>query len=502
MSHATESCCSESIQSVHPTAGSSIKRIGAALSGAVLRLMLCAGLQLAVPSMTAAQASDPGVVSDSAPVTQTESSMASPMAVTGATYYVSRNGNNADGRSWATAWSAPDKINWSVMRPGDIVELDGGAGGMTYSSSQIAPTVNGAAGAPITIRVSTQTGHNGPVTLFGGRSTLLPYCGQTSYTFQTSGVQAIGINLNGRAYITVDGGKWHGLHVYGYNKFGVELQGSNHIILRNLEINDNGTASNSTGSWEPDQEGIHLAGDNNLVERADIYDNGQDSLQSSGDFSNFTLAWSYLHATRTDPSGNLWNACRHVDGIQVWSGSPSGLTVHDSIISGGMQGLLLGDTNGLVNNVYVYNTLLFGASNANIHTNDTVHAFNGWRIDHVTSVRGVGAGWVNIRFRSSTNDLKITNSIFYGGSMMDVPASGTYSNNCQYQVPQGVSVGQNVDPKFTSMASGDYALLSGSPCAGKGSSITSVAQFLQLVGSSEPLPRPLIRKVFVPYVER
>ena len=448
------------------------KRIGAALS-----LALCIGLQLGAPNLLMAQEPNPNAPS----ALDGASTQAVTGAVTGMMYYVSKSGNNTDGRSWATAWSAPNKINWSVIKPGDVVELDGGTGGVTYSNSQIAPTVNGTASAPITIRVSKQAGHNGPVTLFGGRSTLLPYCGQTSYSYQTSGVQTIGINMSGRAYITVDGGKWHGLHVYGYNKHGVELSGSDHVTISNVEINDNGTASNSSGSWQPDQEGVHLAGTNNVLKLADVHDNGQDSLQSSGDFGNFVLSWSYLHSTRKDPKGNLWNACRHVDGIQVWKGSPSGLTVHDSIISGGMQGLLLGDASGMVNNVNIYNVLFFGTSNASIHTNDTVHAFKGWTIDRVTSVRAVGANWVNVRFKSSTNEIKITNSIFYGGTRMDVPPGGTYSNNCQYQIPQGVAVGQNVDPKFVNMTSGNYALSSGSPCAGKGSSIKSVEQFLKMV---------------------
>lgn len=43
----------------------------------------------------------------------------------GATWFVSKNGNNSDGRSWSTAWNELDRINWSLVRPGDTVLIDG-----------------------------------------------------------------------------------------------------------------------------------------------------------------------------------------------------------------------------------------------------------------------------------------------------------------------------------------------------------------------------------------
>ena len=42
-------------------------------------------------------------------------------------YYISKNGNNGDGLSWATAWNELDKINWSVIEPGDTILIDGGS---------------------------------------------------------------------------------------------------------------------------------------------------------------------------------------------------------------------------------------------------------------------------------------------------------------------------------------------------------------------------------------
>ena len=42
-------------------------------------------------------------------------------AATGRTFYVSKAGNNADGRGWASAWNELDQIRWDQLRPGDTV---------------------------------------------------------------------------------------------------------------------------------------------------------------------------------------------------------------------------------------------------------------------------------------------------------------------------------------------------------------------------------------------
>ena len=39
-------------------------------------------------------------------------------------WYVSKKGNNSDGRSWATAWNKLDRINWSVVQSGDTILME------------------------------------------------------------------------------------------------------------------------------------------------------------------------------------------------------------------------------------------------------------------------------------------------------------------------------------------------------------------------------------------
>src|SRR5439155_3597370 len=50
-----------------------------------------------------------------------------PTQAAGTNYYVSRSGNNADGRSWATAWNELNQIKWNVVRAGDTISVDGGS---------------------------------------------------------------------------------------------------------------------------------------------------------------------------------------------------------------------------------------------------------------------------------------------------------------------------------------------------------------------------------------
>jgi hypothetical protein len=80
------------------------------------------------------------------------------------TFYVSRNGNNADGLSWATAWNELSRINWGAVAPGDTILVDGGAVacpalgpgyncGMVYNST-LSVNKSGTSGAPITIRLA------------------------------------------------------------------------------------------------------------------------------------------------------------------------------------------------------------------------------------------------------------------------------------------------------------------------------------------------------------
>ena len=429
----------------------------------------------------------------------------------GSIYYVSKSGNNTDGLSWRTAWNELDQINWNLIRPGDTVLLDGGSTNMVYTSTLTVKT-DGVVNAPITIRLATEAGKNGQARIFGGRSILLPYCHQKEYSYQTDGVRARGINIDNHKYIIIDGTKLRGVVIYGHNYNGIQLNVySSNITLRNLEIYDNGLAVYHTNSstadlvqntWYPDRQGLGLAGSDHLLDRLIIHDNGQDSIQQVGykfPINNVTLKNSWLYNERKDPSGQVWNYCVHPDGIQIYGGGDSyNITVADSVIGPGfMHGVLLGDSNAVVHNVTIRNSLLFGAGNLNISTNSKItKTANNWLIENVTSDKP-NRGYGNILFRvpagGDGSQLTIRNSILTGGYRLDVPTNGNYDeSNYYYGIQTATDVGIEADPKYTHHNSygaisleANFTLAPSSPASGKGSKITSVVQLLSVLDSNQ-----------------
>jgi hypothetical protein len=82
------------------------------------------------------------------------------------TYYVSKNGNNLNGLSWQHAWNELDQIQWTAVKSGDVILLDGGTTSMTYSTQLNYPS--GTASVVITTGIGTD--HSGQVIIDGTNS--------------------------------------------------------------------------------------------------------------------------------------------------------------------------------------------------------------------------------------------------------------------------------------------------------------------------------------------
>lgn len=81
----------------------------------------------------------------------------------GTNWYVSTTSSgNASGDSWANK-RILSNFNWSQVQPGDVVYIDGGTNGLTYTTNLI-PTKSGTSGNPITITRGVEAGHNGTPT--------------------------------------------------------------------------------------------------------------------------------------------------------------------------------------------------------------------------------------------------------------------------------------------------------------------------------------------------
>jgi hypothetical protein len=406
-------------------------------------------------------------------------------------YYVSPSGNDTDGTSWANAWNTVSAIKWSMVQPGATVFLDGGTSGVTYTSTLVVGR-SGTAAAPITVRVSPQPGHSGPVRIFGGRTIPLPYCGQTDYRLQTDQVRTNGIVFDNAANVIIDGGRWDGLAIYGHDGDGVLFNGAeSNDTLRNTEVYDNGTAEqDSAGAWSTDAAGIRPRGRHLTFDQVDVHDNGQDAFQSGGPLNDITIQHSWLHFARENPlqpSGSAFNTpCTHQDGLQIYGGGhQSGVDIRDSVLGPGlMEGLMLGDVGANISSVTVSNSLVInGAHNGLIGYAGQTQ--NNWTIDHVTvfmNTRQDALSWVG-------NDSTVTTSIFYGGGFYLPRGLAASEGNCLWRTTgrSDPIKGQVADPLFetdvgtfgprpslTTQARADFALQPPTPCPGAGSSITSI----------------------------
>jgi hypothetical protein len=438
-------------------------------------------------------------------------------ATTGNVHYVSKNGTNGDGLSWATAWNELNQINWSTVQPGDIILIDGGSTGMTYMST-LTVGKSGLQGLPITVQRATDPGHNGTVIFFGGSTTPLPYCGQTAWT-PPANTLGYGIQMNGNSWVNIDGGTWNGIQVYGFTYRAIYFSGGeSNDIMSNMEVHDNGSAYQVNGTWWGEHPGIGLYGGNftNLAFRyMNIHDNGEDNFQSSGSVNGFTVEYSWLHYTRTVPGvpSEAYNLCSHNDGLQIFGATNAGtnITFQHDILGPGL-------TNGLIfqpqeTNVTLKNSLILDPG-SNVTVENTGSASN-WTIDHVTSIGQSD----NLTLEGSGNT--VTNSIFYDGNLLLNSSVADSANNCQWRTASNTNElsGQTVAPQFVTdlssypavtgditqypalslLQNGDFSLQNGSPCAGLGSPITSVNQFLTIVSNETTLtPVPTSYPTFTP----
>jgi hypothetical protein len=424
------------------------------------------------------------------------------------TWYVSKSGNDSSGNSWTNAWNELNQINWSEVQPGDTIQIDGGSNGMTYATA-LSIGKSGTSGNPITIEQSNASGHNGPITIFGGNTVTLPYCGQTSWGGTTTGALGDAIQMNGNSYVTISGNQWDGIDITGFVFVAVSFTGGeSNDMLSNLEVNDNGSAFQSSGAWYPEYPGIGFYGSspvsNLIFNHIQGYDNGEDNFQGDVALNGVTIENSWLHYTRTMPGepSTSYNLCVHNDGLQLFgSSNGSGLTFNSDVLGPGL-------TNGFItqpeeDNVTITNTLVIDpGSNVTVENN----AANNWIITHDTFVGQDD----NLTLEGGTGH-QVNHNIFYAGNLPLTGASFTASNNCEYRVTEGGgTLGATIaNPEFMTDLSGyptptsdvpdnypaisflqsaDFSLQSGSPCTGLGSSITSVSNFLSSVGSSDTTP--------------
>ena len=390
-------------------------------------------------------------------------------------YYVSPFGNGANGLSWATAWRDTSLIDWSVIRQGAKIVLDGGASTCSVSPYDFEPSkpnpgvTCGQRYSPfsigrsgITIERSSASGHNGTVVIDGGRNIPLPYCGQTRYTAATHA--SIGIDLNGHSEVTVNGMVRSGIVVRGAEN-GVVMGDGGHDALRNMEIFDNGYAISHSWGYSSDGNGVLMGGEGNVYDRLLVHDNGQDPFHSDAagyDESGSAVDNSWLGALRAHPRypGEPFNdlqasghdpGCTHADGVQIFAPGTtmSALSFNSDVVGPGVnQGLYPSDrgTGTTFNDITIKNSLFLDAASANISTDNPVH---GWNLSHDTLVATQGGLEIP---SNGTNTM--TDVIKYGGYASTQGGSWVTSRNAWYGGDPLPGAASHLNPGFLAAPTG------------------------------------------------
>lgn len=407
-------------------------------------------------------------------------------------YYVSKAGNNLDGLSWETAWNELDQIQWSHIQAGAVITIDGGLNGMRYET-ELELGASGTESAPIQILVSTEIGHQGQVTFFGGRANDLPYCGQEDYEdLPPEQMRDIGIRSNNHDFVSINGQTWRGILIHGYRVSGIRIEEeSSNIHVQYVEVYNNGEAEEHSRGWSSSHAGIGLAGENITFRRVIVHDNGQDAFQSlDGDnnLHNFSLEQSWLYNGRRHPTvDESANYCTHTDGIQLYDGGDiSGITIQESIIGPGFtQNILFGQTRTRggswadVHDVIFQDVVFTKAADNNVMGYRNTDSRN-WLLDRVT-IDCLETKSHCLRIDNSNHTVR--DSIIVNGLITFPDGLDDYNGNCVWN-SEGFDIGAEAEPLFVDVSLSDlFALDDYTPAAKsscRGSRMASVEQLLAL----------------------
>ncbi len=386
---------------------------------------------------------------------------------TGPVYFVAPNGSdsnsNVQARNQNTPWRTISKAA-SVLSPGDTVKVRAG----TYRE-KVAPANSGNATA--------------------GYITFMAYPGETPIidsvgTFSPNPGYDAPFRVNNRSYI-----KFIGFRIPSSDGFGVLVQASDHIEIRNNTISQ----TRHSGISTPDSTYIVI--DGNDVGYANTSMNQESiSLPST---TNFEVSNNKVHhgfkegidAKESSSYGKIFSnevyAMARV-GIYLdgYGATQSNIDIFNNIVrdanpnssGAGEDGIRVGnERGGSENNIRIYGNIVFNARRSGIAidswtSNASVPTFSNIAIvNNTTYGNGIAVGnpsGFGIRVSTPINltGLVVRNNI----------AVGNKSNGIS-PLPTGQSVGNNFvagDPQFVSSATRDFRLRLGSPAINTGTPIS------------------------------
>lgn len=359
-----------------------------------------------------------------------------------ADWYVSKNGNNSAGSSWATAWNELNQINWSLIQAGDNVYIDGGSMSMRYATG-LTVGKGGSNSGRIKIIRSEEAGHNGTV-----------YIGNTIY-----------VNY---PYVTIDG--------KDRNKFIIDYSGSGYIVrnppggnyfeFKNTSIN---TEFKDSTPWGTPFYSDSL---NVLVSKARFEStNNEDQIKYNGTGGTMTIEDSYF-------TGLTNHGAIHEDIVQVDTSGVNLIVRRNFFMGQQTDAFMINSGTRLGNLEFYYNIFSKNSDAIKAHSAVFLKVYN----NVFDSVRDV---------LISSTPVDSRNNIYTGVSVWNGPvhiSTSSYSINdigTEYWISGSGNI--QADPLFKNKANYDYSLVSNSPAINAGIDVGLTSDILgnPIIGSPD-----------------
>jgi hypothetical protein len=194
-----------------------------------------------------------------------------------ANHYIDKDvaGGSGNGSSWQNAWNSIQKINWSIIGPGDTIFLSGGTSSKTYFETLVVGA-SGSAGSPITIKPGEDPDHNGIVILDQQDTRIhgVIINGKNHITVKNLTIRNIadaGFRVrDATAGIIIENNDVYAGNVNGKaNARGYDVRatrGKNAVIVRNNKYSTptSSTAQND-GIWSSDNDGVLFQGNSLII---------------------------------------------------------------------------------------------------------------------------------------------------------------------------------------------------------------------------------------------
>ncbi len=402
-------------------------------------------------------------------------------------YYVSSRaplGVN-DGTDWSHAWTKLSKIDWTAIQPGDVITVDGGSNGISYTEGLVIQK-SGTASQPIIINTSAESGRSGAVTLVG-------WVG-------VGATMDAGLSFGNNSYVRVEGrpqGSSNGeprssFRVFRFKKHGAFIgAGSYDARLTNVELDISGEGLNGLGC--PGGSGLRIEGSNSRCTRVNVNTRVDVALASPNSRPIFAQCWFHGPANTdyvTDEAVRVFNSCPQGPTRLIFDSCIFGPYMESSVVLD-QQNTEVAMSNCLFINPRLNNLEKTGSGSKWFHIRNCtsyLHLMNHHQQGHAT-----------LQFVTLPGD-SIQKSIFYGANVNLTGSAFDSQQNTQFKTFGNTMMlsPTQTDPRFVSQVISipynapyqtlktlDFTLQPNSPALGKGSNLTSVKQLSY--GLSEPI---------------